>query len=279
MSDRPNKHVYEALGMSRVTIIDGKVVDVSDPQLKYCPLFNKYRNITTIDKQAVKENFEFRIKDFGMCTENRIVRNGDYISFGVSEILSKAIEDGVIEGAVIAADGCGTAVVKEAAVVQGLCGRISGLVETSPLNVVLDAVGRDYVLDPETTPIDQVKGAELAASKGMKRFAVTVAIADDAETIRKKFGSDVIIVAVHTSMVKRCDAEKFFEYCDFITSCASGHIRDIADSRSDIVIAGNKVPMVGVTEIGKELILNKLVAIGKKPWTGTPERDDPAPML
>ena len=35
----------ECLGMSRVTIEDGKVVDVTAPVVIRCPLFAKYRGI------------------------------------------------------------------------------------------------------------------------------------------------------------------------------------------------------------------------------------------
>ena len=35
----------ECLGMSRVVIEDGKVVEVSEPKVKHCPLFKKYRGI------------------------------------------------------------------------------------------------------------------------------------------------------------------------------------------------------------------------------------------
>ncbi|MBQ8644339.1 MAG: DUF2099 family protein, partial [Candidatus Methanomethylophilaceae archaeon] len=40
-----SKHVMECLGMSRVTIADGKVVEVTELRVKYCPLFAKHRGI------------------------------------------------------------------------------------------------------------------------------------------------------------------------------------------------------------------------------------------
>ena len=109
--------------------------------------------------------------------------------------MSSALERGDIDAAVIAADGCGTAIITEPALLQGMCGRISGLVETSPLQVVLDAVDRDNVLDPETVPLDMVKGAELAVSKGFHLFSVTVARPDDAVTLRKIYGDGVQVQA------------------------------------------------------------------------------------
>lgn len=271
--------VMEALGMSRVVVEDGKVVEVTRPRLKFCPLFNKILKMEEIDEDAIRKNIEFRVKDFGFGTEDRVVRAPDYVTFGVSEILSSAMEKRDIEASVIVADGCGTAVVTEPAVVQGLCGRISGVIETDPLNVVLDAVGRDNVLDPATTPIDQVRGAKLAADKGFRKFAVTVTCPGEAEEIRSSCGDRAVIVGVHTSTMSENSARRMFEYCDFITACASKPLRDIAFSRDDVVVAGNKVQIFAVTDIGKKLVVDKLHSLGREPWDGKTPTVDPSPWL
>lgn len=265
--------------MSHVVIEDGKVVEVGEPRLSYCPLFNKLLDMEKIDREAVRRNIEFRIGSFGFGTEDRVVRAGDCVTFGVSEILNTALSEKTIDAAVIAADGCGTAVVTEPALLQGLCGRISGLVSTTPLDTVLDAVGRDNVVDSENTPIDQVAGAELAASKGFKRFAVTVSRPGDSVSIREKYGGRVLLIAVHTSCVSEEGAHMFYDNCDIITVCASRILREIAYGRGDVLIAGNKVPIIGVTEIGKKLILNKLHSIGREPWDRISPTDDPRPLL
>ncbi len=276
---RKRRTEMEALGMSRVVIEDGKVVEVSEPKLKYCPLFNKLLKLETIDEESVRKNIEYRISSFGLGTENRVLRAGDCVTFGVSEILSTAISDGQLDAAVIAADGCGTAVITEPALLQGLCGRISGMVSTTPLDTVLDAVGRSNVVDPETTPIDQIAGAELAASKGFQRFAVTVSRPEDAKSLREKYGDRVLLIAVHTSCISDEGAHIYYENCDIITTCASRILREIAYAREDVLIAGNKVPMIGVTEIGKKFILDKLHSLGKEPWDRVTPTDDPRPWL
>ena len=278
MAGKGGRHVYEVLGMSRVVIVDGEVVEVSEPEINYCPLFKKLCGMESISKEKIRENIEFRIKDFGFCTENRVVRAKDYVTFGVSEILSTALANREIDAAVIAADGCGTAVITEPALLQGLCGRISGLVETSPLQVVLDAVGRDNVLDPETVPLDMVKGAELADSKGYQKFSVTVAKPEDAAALRQKYGDRVIIVGVHTSHVTHDGARKMFDNCDMITACASGPMRREAELRQDVLVAGNKVQIYGVTKTGKNLVLDKLTSIGRKPYNGE-DKDEPRPLI
>ncbi len=263
--------------MTRVVIQDGEVVSVGKPELRYCPLYKRFWGTEEISPEKVRENIEFRIRDFGFCTENRVVRADDYISFGVSEILSTSLERGKIDAAVIAADGCGTAVITDPHILQGLCGRISGLVETSPLNVVLDAVGRDNVIDPDTVPVNMVEGAALADRKGHRRFSVTVCKPEDASEIRKRFGDRAVIVGVHTSHITRCGVGTMFDCCDFLTACGSRWTREIAKERG-VLVAGNKVEIFGITDIGKGLVLDKLESIGKKPYSGEP-LDEPAPLL
>ena len=43
-----SEHIVEAIGLSKVTIKDGKVIDVSEPKLDYCPLFHHHRGIDDI---------------------------------------------------------------------------------------------------------------------------------------------------------------------------------------------------------------------------------------
>jgi putative methanogenesis marker protein 8 len=273
---KKDRHVFQALGLAQVVIEDGKVVSVSEPKLDYCPLYKKFRNLDRITPEAVKENVEFRIKDFGLCTENRKVRASDFMAFGASEIMSSALADGKIEAAVIACDGAGTAIVTDPELLEGLCGRISGLIETSPLKVVQDAVGRENILDPEECEINAVKGADMAAQRYQK-FAVTVANPHDASAIRRKYGDRAVIVAVHTSAIGPKGAEIYFDNCDIVTACAGAPIRKEAGKR-DIVVAGNKVEVYGVTDVGKQMVIDKLASLGRKPYDGEP-LDEPRPLL
>jgi len=48
-----DEHVVEALGKARIVIRDGKVVEIGEPQIKYCPLFHKYRGMEKIDLQTI----------------------------------------------------------------------------------------------------------------------------------------------------------------------------------------------------------------------------------
>jgi hypothetical protein len=70
--------------------------------------------------------------------------------------------------------------------VQGIGGRMSGLVSTSPHPSVMDRIEQNggYVLDRIHARIDQQSGVALAHLKGFHRIAVTVALPSDAEAFR-----------------------------------------------------------------------------------------------
>lgn len=272
------RHVIEALGKTRVVIEDGKVVEVGEPQIKYCPLFKKYRNIDEITPEIVRENMEFRMEAFGMCCDDRDVRMKDFLSFGVSEILSSALRHKHIDAAVIAADGCGTVVVTDPEIVQGLGGRISGLCETSPIDSVIEGVGRENVLDPDTTEINMLAGAEKAKAMGYNVVAVTITNAKNAAALRERFGRDIIVIAVHTSGTCQCDAGSLFDECDIITACASEFVRNEAKSR-DVLVVGNKIPIFGVSDVGKDLVRMRLEELGKQPSPPDEKQEPPSPLI
>ncbi len=270
------RHVIEALGMTRVVIEDGKVVEVGRPEVEYCPLFAKVRNIQVITPEAVRENVEFRIRDFGMCTPQRKLRMKDFLSFGVSELLGMAVDKGLLDAAVIVCEGAGTAVISEPELIQGIGGRVSGLVETTPIPEVIDAIGRDKVLDPQRAGIDQYEGTRLAFVRGFKRVGVTVASAEDARRIREAFGQRVAIFAVHTTGRTVEEAETFFETCDIITACASRAVRDTAKERA-LLQVGNKVPIYAASLWG-EMLLRVRLEMLNNPNTPSPE-DPPRPLI
>lgn len=274
-----SRHVMECLGLSRVVIEDGEVVEVTEPRVKHCPLFEKYRGIEELNRNTVRENMEYRIETFGMCTERREVRMKDFLAFGISETLSLALQQGRIEAAVIAADGCGTAVITDPELVQGMGGRISGICETEPIPAVVEAVGPENMLDPGTARIDMEAGAEKAFSMGYRKVAVTTPFVDSALRIRRKHGGDVVIIGVHTTGMSEEDAEKAFDVFDIITSCASKHLREECKRRPDTLIAGNKVPVYGITDIGKAMVGAKLEQLGRTPTDPSAPQEPPEPLI
>ncbi len=266
----------EALGKTRVVIEDGKVVEVGEPQLEYCPLFFKHRGIEKITSEIVRNNIEFRIKNFGMCAPDRKMRMRDFLSFGVSELMGMCVSKGILDCAVVVCDGAGTAVVDDPDLVQGIGGRISGLMETSPILTVIDAIGRDKVLDPETARIDQVAGGRMAWDMGYRKIGVTVARGNDAALLRKELGDHVVLFGVHTSGLDENESKVLLDNCDVVTACASKHLWRMAKEEGAMQV-GTKVPVFAVTHVGKDICTVRIEQMDLKNKSG-PE-DPPRPLI
>ena len=272
-----DEHVIEALGKTRVVVRDGKVVEIGEPEINYCPLFDKYRGIKELTPEAIKENIEFIIKDFGMCTGDRVLRMKDFLSFGVSETLGTLLDENIIDCAVIVSEGCGTVVVTDPEFVQGMAGRISAFLSTSPIIEIIDAVGAQNTLDPETAEIDQIKGALKAISMGYKNIAVTIISPDDAKKIREieKEHEDIkiYIFAAHVTGMSKDDAEALFDTADVVTSCASKYIREVGKDR-EVFAVGASIPIYGVTEDGEKFLkirIDKIGGLKDKPHAKIPD--------
>jgi len=261
-----DEHIIEALGKSKIIIRNGKVVSVEDPIVDYCPLFDKYRGIKKLTKESIKENIEFRIQDFGMCTQDRKFPSQDFLSIGASEIMSTLLRKELLDATVIVGDGCGTVIMTDPEKVEGLAGRISGIIKTTPIKNVISFVGESNVLNPDICEINQVKGVKMALSKGYKNIAVTISNAKDIPEIRKieKYNScNILIIGVHTTGATREDAAIFMEYGDIITACMCEELKEIG-SKKDIYKTKTKIPIYAPSEKGKNAIELRLKEIEKK---------------
>lgn len=268
-----DEHVIEALGKTRVVIKNGEVVEVGEPKIDYCPIFDKYRGIKKLTPEDVKENIEFRIKDFGMCTGDRTLRMKDFLSFGVSETLNTLVEEGLIDVVVTVCEGGGTVILTESELIQGIGGRVSGLLSTTPINSVIEIIGKDNILDPETAKIDQISGVLKAIDMGHKKIAVTVVSAEDVKKLREienqHQGVKIYIFVAHATEVSREDAEIIVENADVVTGCASRYIRDLSTEKG-YFRAGDCIPIFGITEEGKNFLKIRIERIG-----GLKEKKDP----
>lgn len=260
-----DEHVIEALGKTRVVVREGKVVEVGEPKINYCPLFDKHRGIKEITSETVRKNIEFRIQDFGMCTPERKLRMKDFLSFGVSETLGTLLDENLIDCAVIVSEGCGTVIVTDPEFVQGMAGRISAFLSTSPITQIIDTVGPENVLNPKTAEITQVKGVLKAIEMGYMNIAVSVVSAEDSKTLRdiekKHDGINIYIFAAHVSEMSRKEAEELFDHADIVTSCASLHVREVGKERKTFT-AGASIPIYGVTESGEKFLKRRIEKIG-----------------
>jgi putative methanogenesis marker protein 8 len=255
-----DEHVIEAIGRCRVVIRDGEVVEVGPPLIRHCPLARRFaRPVDPITQSAVKENIEHRIRSFGMCTGRRkVVMDTEFVGFGASELLRHALINHILDCAVIAADGAGTIITANPALVQGVGGRMSGLVCTSPIPEVIDRIeenGGD-VLDHSGASIDQLGGVKKAQILGCCAIGVTVSTGDEAMAIRE-LDSEAFIIAVHTTGISRQEAELLARSTDLVTACASSAVREVA-GRTALLQAGSSIPVFAMTERGRDLILDKI---------------------
>jgi putative methanogenesis marker protein 8 len=260
MAENSDEHIIEAIGRSRIVIRDGKVVEVGEAIIADCPLAKRFAYpIPAITKDAIKANIEHRIQAFGMCTANReVLDSREFVGFGASELLSFGLKIGCIDAVVLACDGAGTVVVTKPEMVQGIGGRMSGIVRTSPHPSVIDRIEQDggIVLDKKHAVIDQIAGVALAVSEGYRMTAVTVATPDVAAAIRKMH-PDTFIFAVHVTGLSAEDAKSLVDASDLVTACASRTIREIAGSKA-LLQAGISVPVFAMSRRGKGLIIEKI---------------------
>jgi putative methanogenesis marker protein 8 len=270
-----------------VTVKDESVVEVGEPKIKYCPLFDKVRGIKEVTSEAAAGNMEFRIEKHGMFSSRRKLEMGTFVGFGASESMMTGILHGLIDAAVTVCDGAGTVITANSQLIQGMGGYISGLAETDPIPEVLDGIKKrdGHVLSPEDARINQLDGARWAASNGFVKFAVTVADADTAEKLReleKETGVKILIVGVHLTGIGPQDAKRLLAVADIVTGCASLHIRLQV---KPLVQVGTAVPLFGLTKWGKELLVERAkeveqpLLINTMPLPVLPEHKQPRPLV
>jgi len=253
-------HIMEMVGKTRVVVKDGKVVEVGEPEVEWCPLFAKLRGVQNITPEEVKKNMEFRISDLGMFTaRRRLVDVDTYVAYGASEILMSGLRNGFLETTVTACDGAGTVIASNPALVQGIGGRMSGLIETEPIKDVIEGIQKlgGTVLDPSTAAIDPAGGVRKAAELGYKKIAVTIADPKTAKNLRElesELGLDLTVIAVHVTGVSKEEAQGLLKNSDIVISCASKYIRELAKPLVQVAAA---IPLFALTQKGKELIIER----------------------
>ena len=259
-----DRHIIEAAGMTRIVIENGKVVETGNPKISFCPFAKRFASpINPVTPDAVSKNIEHRIASFGMCTRDRVVLDDEsQVLFGASELLTTALKNKTVDAAVICCDGAGTVVVTSPRLIQGIGGRMSGLVETVPYPEVISRIEEagGIVIDKKTASLDALRGIAEAKKRGFATVAVTVAGFQHelAEEIRAVY-PDAVIIGVHTTGVHSLeDAKRLCAASDLVFACASKHIRDAAKEYA-LVQGGVGVPVFAVSPIGKRIVLERLM--------------------
>ncbi len=250
-------HVMECHGRVpvKVTWKDGEVnvEALGDPSVKECPLMSDREGYGRLSRRSAERHVLKLIEEIGAFTpERKVVDCEPYVSFGVSETVSTALRYGVLDAAVIVADCLGTVVTDKPHLVQGLGGRISGIVETDPIPEVVEKVEEEGGVALER--IDQVEGFETALEEGFERIAVTVTDPDTAEELKPH--DEAFLAAVHVAHLPEDEAERIVESCDLVTGCP-GPVAERA-AKTSLLQAGEGVPVFATTPRAVDVLLTRV---------------------
>ena len=277
-----DKHVIETLGKVRVVIENGQITEVGESDMKYCPMFHAMHKVDELNEEFIRKNINFRIQDFGMCTPRRVIEMDDLVTVGISEILKTNMEKGNIDCVVGACDGAGTVIMTNPRVVQGVGGRVSGLVSTTPIpEVIRNLEDKDsVVLNPETAELNQLEGLKIALEKGYNDIAITILPSPMVKEIRDYPIDDdvnVYIFVAHTTGADMDEVRMLFDNADIVTACASKAIDEYAD-KYEPYYYGVKVPIFCASEDGRRFLDVRLEHIGKPLTTNEyPRNKDDSP--
>jgi putative methanogenesis marker protein 8 len=229
---------------------------IEDSPIK-CP-FIRVRNW----KEAWMALYLRKLK-FGQFTEDRKVLDfNKYVPFGASEIIMEALKADLLDAAVLVCDGAGTVITSAPEIVQGVGGRMSGLMYTKPRENVIGRLQREdaIVLDAETARIDALNGAKRAL-KTYKRIAVTVTASEEVEEL-KRLSPNITVFVVHTTGITPEQAE-YARKGDIVWGCASKHTREIVGPHA-LVQLGVGIPVFVLTERGLNLTVPQINELSSK---------------
>ncbi len=250
---------------SVITVSEGRVINVTDPSLRSCPLARHfYPELKDVDpenpeslKDAIRRIIESKILNYGFFTKDRSFHFPKCaVPYGASEMLAGSLKNHFIETAVVVCDGAGTVITGSPETVQGIGARMNTLIFTSPIKGILEKLDKAgcHVVFRDNAWIDQVKGVEKAISLGYEKIAVTVAGsgAEQLETIRelgKKTKVDITLLAVCTSGISVDKIEMICRHADLAWACASGEVRKQLGRVARVQLS-KQIPVYVLTERG-----------------------------
>ncbi len=248
-----------------VKVKEGKIEVLTKPMIRHCPLRNDLYGCEEESQETVEKVLRKHIEELGMYSPNRVLEiDQKPVSFGASEIIMDAMMEDLVDAAVVVCEGAGTAVITRAEVLQAVGAHMTGLISTQPIKEIQDGLKQKgcLLLDDQCT-IDQVEGYIKAMEAGFKKIVVTVTghMASEAKRLQEMgeiSGVRPIILSVHNTGISDEEAETLSEYCDVVWACASKPVREIVGRRSKIQI-GISIPVFGITQMGKRLILNRVL--------------------
>ncbi len=257
------EHLIEVCG-ARVSICEGRVRVLSQPKVRYCPVYLKIHGYEKINRKKVKEIVVKQVQD-GLYTEKRVLFGDFLITFGASEILSVALESKLIDCCVIVCEGAGTVIVNDPKLVQGIGARLTGILKTSPIPEIMDRLQKvGTTIIGNDAPINQVEGVKKAIKLGYRRVAVTVAgfesgIIPMLRNIENEEEVTLYILSVHNVGLRDVQVPNLL-LSDLVWACSSNVVRKKIGPKALMQI-GASIPVFALSEKGKAMALNYLMKI------------------
>lgn len=251
---------------ARVEIEDSKVSVIDDPRTRHCPLSSSLYGFEEIDRSTVKKIIEIKMDKRGFATSKRVFTAEVLVPFGASEVIMSCLEEGLFDCAVTVCEGAGTVLASNPKLVQMIGAFLTGIIETTPVPEIIDKLKEHgaIILDEEKATIDQVEGVNLAAQRGYKKIAVTIAGFRSWEIAAVRgleLGADVdiTVLTVCTTRCEEQDVENLL-LSDLVWGCNSKIIRENVASNA-IFQLGVSIPVFALTMKGKRALLSHLMKL------------------
>ncbi len=105
-------HIMELLGKTRVVVKDGKVIEVGEPEVKWCPpCLPKYAESRKSPLMKSGRIWSSGSAISGMFTDKRRLELEDFVGFGASEVMMTGLSrGGLLDTTVTACEGAGTVI-------------------------------------------------------------------------------------------------------------------------------------------------------------------------
>ena len=248
-----SRHLIMCCG-AQVEIVNSEVNVLEEPATKRCPLSESLYGYPSIDREIVKKIVLKRIEKRGFASKNREFISEPLVPFGASEIMMSCLEEGLFDCTVTVCEGAGTVLTSNPRLVQMIGAFLTGIIETTPIPEIIEKLKEHggIILNEERALIDQVAGVELAAKRGYRKIAVTVAGFRSWEIpkireLESSLNLDVTVFSVCTTRATSHDLRNLM-LSDLIWACNSRIVREKIALHA-LFQLGVSIPVLALTKM------------------------------
>lgn len=285
--DESASHITRMFGSYVLILkVDGqlKAVYATPSPIRYCPLMYKLleeiggetagRLLTALkngETQTYQKLLLSLINDVviadGGFDDNRPLNSCERnVLFGASEIMSDAMQNGMLDASVIVSNNLGTVITSSPETTQGVVKRMTGLFYTTTSPAVVKSAFEENVMPvyPYTGKIDQIEGLKHAVKMGYQKISVSVAAKDNHQLKQiSAFENDDLTIYKFALCATGIDDETariMANHADVVWSCASKPVREIVAPNA-LAQIGIKIPVFIMSQRGWELVTPRIQSI------------------